>query len=413
MPKNRVVFLNSIFPVLSETFLFSQYTKMQDAGMDMVLVSSHKPGADQVHPGMEAVQKEVDYLCDATMTEALKAHAHCLFKHPLGYLRAMTQIFSVEEKTTTTLKHITGAALTLQRYCSGDQPIWIHSHFTYGATSIALWLKRIAGLPFSLTLHGSDLTFDNPPDLESKLKESDLVVCISQYNVDYVKEHFPTVEPSKLVVLPLGVAPLAEAPEPRSYDASKPLRILSVGRLSTQKAQEYLIRACAQLRDKGLAFECQLVGEGPQRAFLESEIERLNLSDQVELLGAKYHHEVLEMYKEADLFVMSSVAEGMPIVLMEAMQAGVPVLSTAISGIPELLDYGMAGILVPPASDDALAESMEAVITGEIDLDELRDQAIQHIAQNFDQGKNAIRFQQLLETSNSTEQKVVSSVSHG
>ena len=319
----------------------------------------------------------------------------------------------VEEKTTTTLKHITGAALTLQRYCSGDQPIWIHSHFTYGATSIALWLKRIAGLPFSLTLHGSDLTFDNPPDLEAKLKESDLVVCISQYNVDYVKEHFPTVEPSKLVVLPLGVAPLAETPEPRSYDASKPLRILSVGRLSTQKAQEYLIRACAQLRDKGLAFECQLVGEGPQRAFLESEIERLNLSDQVELLGAKYHHEVLEMYKEADLFVMSSVAEGMPIVLMEAMQAGVPVLSTAISGIPELLDYGMAGILVPPASDDALAESMEAVITGEIDLDELRDQAIQHIAQNFDQGKNAIRFQQLLETSNSTEQKVVSSVSHG
>lgn len=412
MAKKRVIFLNSIFPVLSETFLFSQYTKMLDEGMDLDLVSSHKPDPSQVHPGMEAVQKQVDYLCDASKGEVISAHLHCILHYPLGYLRSLSGLFSVEETLTTTLKHISGAALTLQRYADSSDPRWVHSHFTYGATSIAMWVKRISGLPFSLTLHGSDLTFDNPPDLESKLKEADLVVCISQYNVDYVKEHFPTVEPDKLVVLPLGVAPLDQPPKSKHYDTSRPLRILSVGRLSTQKAQEYLIRACAQLRDKGLLFECQLVGEGPQREFLAQEIQRLDLEEQVKLLGARYHSEVLDMYKEADLFVMSSVAEGMPIVLMEAMQAGVPVLSTAISGIPELLDYGMAGILVPPGSDDALAESMEAVIKGEIDLDDLRQHAIDHIASNFDQGKNAVRFQQLLEECCEAEEKVVSSVTN-
>lgn len=412
MAKNRVIFLNSIFPVLSETFLFSQYTKMLDEGMEMDLVSSHRPDASQVHPGMESVQKQVDYLCDAGTAEVASAHLHCLLKYPTGYLRSLAGMFSVEEKPVTTLKHISGAALTLKRYADSSEPRWVHSHFTYGATSIAMWMKRIAGLPFSLTLHGSDLTFDNPPDLECKLKEADLVVCISQYNVDYVKEHFPTVAEDKLVVLPLGVAPLTEAPSPQAYDSNRPLRMLSVGRLSTQKAQEYLVRACAQLRDKGLSFECLLVGEGPQREFLESEIQRLGLESEVKLLGARYHSDVLEMYKEADLFVMSSVAEGMPIVLMEAMQAGVPVLSTAISGIPELLNYGTAGILVPAASDDALADAMEAVIKGNVDLEELRQQAVEHIAQNFDQGKNAVRFQHLLEDSGIAEEKVASSVTN-
>ena len=321
MAKNRVIFLNSIFPVLSETFLFSQYTKMLDEGMAMDLVSSHRPDASQVHPGMESVQKQVDYLCDAGAAEVASAHLYCLLKYPIGYLGSLAGMFSVEEKPVTTLKHISGAALTLKRYADSSEPRWVHSHFTYGATSIAMWMKRIAGLPFSLTLHGSDLTFDNPPDLEKKLEEADLVVCISQYNVDYVKEHFPAVMEDKLVVLPLGVAPLAEPPKPQVYDSNRPLRMLSVGRLSTQKAQEYLVRACAQLRDKGLSFECLLVGEGPQRAFIESEVQRLGLQAEVKLLGARYHSDVLEMYKEADLFVMSSVAEGMPIVLMEAMQA--------------------------------------------------------------------------------------------
>ena len=240
---------------------------------------------------------------------------------------------------------------------------------------------------------------DNPPDLGSKLDEADVVVSISQYNADYLKENFPQVKQSRVAVLPLGVAPLSESPVKKTLSADRPLRMLSVGRLSTQKAQEYLIRACAKLRDQGFAFHCTLVGEGPQRDLLEKEIEELDLADYVELTGAKFHDEVLELYKEADLFVMSSVAEGMPIVLMEAMQAGVPVISTAISGIPELLDYGKAGILVPPADADAIADAAKQVIEQKVDLSELSQSAIDHISDNFDQVKNAIRFKQLLESS--------------
>lgn len=397
MEKNFVVLLNSVFPVLSETFLFSQYRKMMDGQMDMALVSSNHPLPEQVHPGMEAIQQQVEYLCDASLASVLRAHLGMLARHPLRYLNALLRAPFAQERLLTTLKHISGAALVLQRH--GNQPrLWVHSHFTYGATSIALWLKRIAGVPYSITLHGSDLTFDNPPDLEAKLTEADRIVCISRYNAEFVMQHYPAVAAQRLEILPLGVAPLSTAPAPRNASGHDPFRILSVGRLSTQKAQEYLLRACGLLRDKGYAFRCELVGEGPQRSFLEAEIRRLDLDGYVTLLGARYHEEVLAMYRDADLFVMSSVAEGMPIVLMEAMQAGVPVVSTAISGIPELLDDGRAGVLVPPADETALAEAIEGIMQGRIDRAALRDNAIRHIAEAFDQGKNAERFQHWLES---------------
>lgn len=396
MSKNFVVLLNSVFPVLSETFLFSQYSKLIDGRMDMALVSSNRPLPEQVHPGMEAIQRRVDYLCDASLAAVLLAHLAVLIRHPLGYISALLRAPFAQERLLTTVKHISGAALVLQRY-SGQPGLWVHSHFTYGSTGIAMWIKRIAGVPYSITLHGSDLTFDNPPDLEAKLNEADRIVCISRYNAEFLAENYPLIEPERMEILPLGVAPLPEHPVPAAVSEDKVFRILSVGRLSTQKAQEYLLRACGLLRDKGHRFRCELVGEGPQRAYLEAEIRRLGLEEQVFLLGARYHEEVLSMYRGADLFVMSSVAEGMPIVLMEAMQAGVPVVSTAISGIPELLDDGRAGVLVPPADETALARAIEDVLLGRIDSTQLRHNAMQHIASSFDQGKNAERFQYWLE----------------
>ncbi|MGB0466837.1 MAG: glycosyltransferase [Pontibacterium sp.] len=363
----------------------------------MKIVSSHRPAKEQVHPGMDAIQDEVDYLCDASFKDIIVAHLLCLLRYPYRYLKSLFLIFFMQEGRLTSLKHISGAALVLRRCSGSGDHMWIHSHFTYGATAIALWIKRIAGCPYSLTLHGSDLIFDNPPDLAAKLQEADAVICISQFNADYVKSHFPAVAEQRLIVLPLGVEPLGSPPNLASRAKKKPFRILSVGRLSTQKAQEYLVRACAILRDQGLAFECLLVGEGPQRSLLEKEIKGFGLEAQIHLTGAKYHHEVLEMYQDADLFVMCSVAEGMPIVLMEAMQAGVPVLSTSISGIPELLDHGNAGILVPPADAEALADAVRGVIEGDIDIAALKQSALNHIATHFDQGTNAVRFKQLLE----------------
>ena len=128
MHKKQVIFLNSIFPVLSETFLFSQYTKMMDAGLEMKLVSSHKPTKDQIHPGMEPIQKQVDYLCDATVMQIILAHLMCLLRYPLGYLKALWASFFVEEAFLTTLKHISGAALVLHRYVGKGDQIWVHAH---------------------------------------------------------------------------------------------------------------------------------------------------------------------------------------------------------------------------------------------------------------------------------------------
>ena len=320
-----IIFLNSVFPCLSETFVYDQFEVLRRAGLRMILVSNRRPAGHEVHPRMRSIQDDVVYLCDATAREILAAHLHVLRRQPRRYLVAVGRLLSAQEKLCTSLAHLTGAALVLKRFDHPPRPR-LHAHFTYGAAAVALWVARLSGLKYSLTVHGSDLIYDNPPDLEAKLMEADALVSISKFNVDFLRENFPGLYARRIAVLPMGVPPLptaSAAPQP----SGGPVRILNVGRLSEHKAQHHLIDACAILVEKGVAFRCDIVGEGPQRSFLEQRIRRYQLGDKVRLLGARYHHEVLALYSEADLFVLCSIAEGMPVVLMEAMRAGVPVIA--------------------------------------------------------------------------------------
>ncbi len=392
----RVVFLNSVFPVLSETFLFSQYSSLIRQKVPLTLVANNRPAADQVHPGMEEIQQQVDYLCDASAFSMLFAHLWILVRYPLRYIRSLIRCFSSEAGIASSLAHITGAALVLRRY--GREPLWLHAHFTYGAASVALWASRLSGIPYSLTLHGSDLNFDGASDLADKLAEASAIISISEYNRVFIRQQFPEVDSAKISVIPMGVKPLAPKNQPGTPTANVPkpaaagLRMLNVGRLSNHKAQHILIEACARLKQQQIPFSLDIVGEGDYRDRLQRLIEQHRLGDQVRLLGARYHSEVLAAYGQADLFVLSSVAEGMPVVLMEAMQAGVPVIASEISGIPELLDGGSAGILVPPGDAEALADILARVARGEMDLQRLRQNALSHIQDNFNEETNSQRF---------------------
>ncbi|WP_051560108.1 glycosyltransferase family 4 protein [Marinobacterium jannaschii] len=394
----KVVFLNSVFPVLSETFLFSQYSSLLSQKLPMVLVANNRPAPDQVHPGMEEIQQQVDYLCDASVLTLLLAHLWILVRHPVRYFGCLLKLFSSDAGAKASLAHITGAALVLRRY-SGSRPLWIHAHFTYGAASVAMWAQRLSGVPYSLTLHGSDLTFDDAPDLAEKLASASEIISISEYNRRYIAEHFPAVDSSRIRVIPMGVKPLPETPVRqacRGDGRSSALKLLNVGRLSNHKAQHILIEACARLRQQGVAFSLDIIGEGDYRPRLEALIDQHQLGDQVRLLGPRFHSEVLAAYAAADLFVLSSVAEGMPVVLMEAMQAGVPVVATEISGIPELLDYGRGGVLVPPGDVTALADALCRIANGELELKQKQEYAMQHIQKQFDEDKNSRYFGQFL-----------------
>lgn len=388
-----MIFINSVFPCLSETFVFDQYEALEREGVKLSIVSNNHPKTDEVHPKMRPIMGQVDYLCDAGYGEVLMAHLDALVHAPFRYLVALTRIPGSEEKLKTTLGHITGAALIAWRYRKSPSPL-LHAHFTYGAAAVAMWAKRISGMPYVLTLHGSDLIFDNPPDLEAKLDEADALVSISKFNVDFLRMKFPKVTSPKVAVIPMGIPP-APCP-PVTAQTPGILRLLTVGRLSNQKAQHILVDACALLEQRGILFSCRIVGEGPMRPLLESRITEHHLEKKVQLLGARFHDEVLALYGSTDLFVLCSIAEGMPIVLMEAMRAGVPLVSTAIGAIPELVQD--AGILIPPNDSLALADAIEQFARSKQDIERMKTRATEIVAKEFDLETNHRRLRDLFES---------------
>ena len=223
----------------------------------------------------------------------------------------------------------------------------IHAHHGYFGSWIAMVAARLLGASFSLTLHGSDLLIDGVY-LDTKLKHCQFCVTISEYNRRYILQHFPGIDRGKIMVSRLGVESPERVESRPNGDRTRTLRLLAVGRLHAVKDHAFLIRACARLRDHGVDFECRIAGEGRERKRLERSIQKSRLQDRIKLLGQVAREQMESLYRCADVVVLTSRSEGIPLVLMEAMARGKIVLAPAITGIPELVVAGKTGFLYAP-----------------------------------------------------------------
>jgi colanic acid/amylovoran biosynthesis glycosyltransferase len=283
-----------------------------------------------------------------------------------------------------------------------DQVDHIHVHHGYFGSWIAMVAAQLLEASFSLTLHGSDLLL-NGAYLDTKLKNCQFCVTISEYNRRYILQEFPAIDPGKIVVARLGADARFSSQTSRSQipgPARCSLTLLAVGRLHAVKDHAFLVRACARLRDCGLDFECVIGGEGPERQRLESLIGQYGLHDRVRLLGHVPRHELDPLYQRADVVALTSRSEGLPLVLMEAMARGKIVLAPAITGIPELVIPGKTGFLYVPGTQlDFVARILflSQLIRDEdrnsvSRLDWIRHAARIHVLHNFSRGKNLHHF---------------------
>jgi glycosyltransferase involved in cell wall biosynthesis len=306
---------------------------------------------------------------------------------------------SLQRRAKALLHTWLGAYYAIQLQSQGVDHI--HAHHGYFGSWIAMTAARLLDVGFSLTLHGSDLLLD-AAYLDTKLKNCQFCVTISEYNRRYILGRVPGIDSGKILVSRLGVdvPTYDEFPRVRAPDSRQTFNLLAVGRLHPVKDHAFLVRACARLRDHGLNFECAIAGEGPERERLEFLIQREKLQDQVRLLGHVAREKMDAVYECADLVVLTSRSEGIPLVLMEAMARGRIVLAPAITGIPELVIPGKTGFLYSPgAMDDFLAKVifLHALIRGEnpnalVGLDWLRHAARVQILHNFNRSKNLVRF---------------------
>jgi glycosyltransferase involved in cell wall biosynthesis len=269
----------------------------------------------------------------------------------------------------------------------------IHVHHGYFAAWIALVAARLLGIQFSMTLHGSDLLV-HANYLDTKLAECTFCVTISEFNRKYMLAHYPTVEAHKIHVRRLGVPVSPSLSRPETPPPQRPV-LLAVGRLHAVKNYTFLLQACFLLRESGTKVRCLIAGEGPERRKLEWLIEELQLTDVVTLLGHVPHDRIDRYYETADLVVLTSHSEGIPLVLMEAMAWGKIVLAPAINGIPELVADGKTGFLYKPGALEEFVWRVEEICRSLNALDPVRRAARVHVQSEFNQQKNLQRFADL------------------
>jgi len=261
-----------------------------------------------------------------------------------------------------------GACFALRLQRRGAQHIFrvqhIHVHHGYFGAWVAMVAARLLNVSYSMTLHGSDL-LTGAAYLDAKLKNCRFCVTISDFNRRYILEHYSTIEPGKVIVARLGV----DLPDAGHFSAAKVRSSIFEGsivrssgdsrsdsrlHLHAVKDHAFLLRACVQLRQRGMDFQCEIAGEGAERRNLERLIQEYRLDERVRLLGHVPREQQDALYQRADVVVLTSRSEGIPLVLMEAMARGKIVVAPAITGIPELVVAGQTGFLYEPGSVEDL-----------------------------------------------------------
>ena len=262
----------------------------------------------------------------------------------------------------------------------------VHSHFT---STVALLAARVFPLRLSLTLHGPD-EFTDPQGfhLQEKVAASSLVCAISQFGRSQILRFCDPNDGAKIQVLPLGVntdlySPRTFRPGPEVFE------IASVGRLARVKGFPLLHAAVEQLVREGRRLRLRLAGDGPERDSLAAEIERRGLSSHVRLEGALNTEGILALYRETDIFALASFAEGVPVVLMEAMAMEIPCVATRITGIPELIRDGVDGLLVTPSDANELACALARLMDDPVLRHSMGEQARLRVVESYNLNRNA------------------------
>jgi glycosyltransferase involved in cell wall biosynthesis len=235
----------------------------------------------------------------------------------------------------------------------------IHVHHGYFGSWIAMVAARLLDAGLSMTLHGSDLLL-RAAYLDTKLAYCAFCFTVSEHNRRYILDHYPAADPQKVLVSRLGVkvSDLGDLLPTARITPVGSFTLLAVGRLCAVKDHAFLVRACARLQALGVPFECSIAGEGPERRSLHALIRKHGLEQRVTLLGHVPRKQMDSLYDRADVVVLTSRSEGIPLTLMEAMARGKIVLAPGITGIPELVIHGKTGFLYQAGSQDDFLQQL-------------------------------------------------------
>jgi glycosyltransferase involved in cell wall biosynthesis len=364
------------YPRLSETFILNEIRAMERLGYRLHIFTLLPPEPPPHHPGVQEVRAPLHHPPQGVLrglAAQAAAHWRALRANPAGYRKAARQAWRLAWQSRAPFS----AARQFLRagYFAGIARragvTHVHAHFAHAPTEVAGFISHMTDLPFSFTAHAKDLYLTAPKLVSARVEAATFVTTCTCYNADFLRSLVPEASRHKISLVYHGIDLSLFQFRPPSYaflETGAPPLIISVGRLVPKKGLDDLIAACAGLRERGQDFRCEIIGAGPLRQNLLADIKRFGLERQVSLRGAMTHAELIGRYAEADLFVLppriteDGDRDGIPNVIVEAMAIGLPVVSTDVSGIPEMVVHGQTGLLVPPRDPAALASAIATLL---------------------------------------------------
>jgi colanic acid/amylovoran biosynthesis glycosyltransferase len=340
----RIAYLLSQYPAMNHVFMQREVTFLRELGFEIHVASIRD--AEQQEAG------STYYVKSAGLWRLLRAHCATLISRPAAYVRGLAM--ALRHHGPRGLFYFIEAA-AVGHWIEGCGATHLHTHY---ASTVAYLVKQISPITISITFHGS-AEFLNPAAfrLAEKVRASLFCCAVSQYGIGQLMYACPYEEWPKLELTKLGVDPNRFAPRP-FRQAPTPFEVICVGQLAPVKGLHLLIEAMADLVAQGRQIRLRIVGDGSERNALRRNIEKRGITEHVIFEGAVNQDKLLKIYRETDALAMSSFAEGVPVVLMEAMSMEIPCVAPWVNGIPEIITHETDGLLVPPGDVPALARAI-------------------------------------------------------
>lgn len=366
----RVGYVLKRFPNLSQTFILNEILELERQGVLVEIISLRCPRSEPTHSSLKKLQAQITYL-------------------------------DVTTKSSDSI-----IAEQVAEWAKSRQLHHLHAHFATSAAEIAMQSGKLANLGYSFTAHARDIYHEKVDQqaLVKRMQNARFVVTVSDFNRDYLNKLLANHSCNgNIYRLYNGLDLTLFRPSPLIHESGL---IVSIGRLVPKKGMKYLLDACALLRDRNVAFRAVIIGEGEERASLEQAIQRLALDQQVTLAGALSPSAVIEILSLSDIFVLPCIVsedgdmDGLPTVILEAMALGIPVISTRLAGIPEMIHHQINGFLVEQQQVPELADAMQVLLESNELRNTFRKQSHQCMEEQFNLQKNVGQLIQWFATAN-------------
>lgn len=395
--RTKLLYLVGQFPAINHSYLLAEVRQLRSLGIEVSVVSISPPDrpSEQLNPDEREEAGRTYYVKSEPAAKIALLNLSELLRHPLRYLRGLIFALGLARGPVQAAYHLAyfAEAILVGRWMRRCRIS--HLYATFSAT-VALITARTFPVTMSFSVHGfGELHDPIGTHLAARVKGALFVRPISRYGRSQLMLACNRSEWRKLIYIPLGIDATDFPPRP-PRELSSPAHVLCVGRLAPEKGQALLLEGVASLSGEGCPVRLLVVGDGPDRAFLERRASELGIAGDVEFAGWVDHNAMSRVYAETDLFVLPSLYEGIPIVLMEAMAMQIPCVAPRITGIPELIEHAVDGMLFTVADVEDLTKKVRDLLESPELMAQIGAQGRARVIRDYDIARNTKRFAAVL-----------------